>query len=267
MKLSLIQTTLVWENQEENRKQLGVLIDFIKETTDLIVLPEMFTTGFTMKPELFAESIESSKTLVWLKEKAQQKNCVITGSASIKDGDKYYNRLFWVHPSGNVQTYNKRHLFRMGQEHAHYTAGTKRLITKINDWNICPQVCYDLRFPVWSRNRFTENKDNSVSAEYDVLIYIANWPEVRRYPWKHLLIARAIENQCYVIGLNRVGLDGNGIEHCGDSLIINPRGEVIHELPLNETCVYTATLDKQYLLDFRKVFPVGLDADRLDGFF
>ena len=267
MKLSLIQTTLVWENQEANRKQLSELIDSMKETTDLIVLPEMFTTGFTMKPELFSETLESSKTLIWLKEKALQKNCVITGSVSIKDGNKYYNRLFWVQPSGHVQTYDKRHLFRMGQEHMHYTAGTNRLITTIKEWTICPQVCYDLRFPVWSRNRFTSNKDNSVSAEYDVLLYVANWPEVRRYPWKHLLIARAIENQCYVIGLNRVGADGNGIAHCGDSLIINPRGEIIHELPLNETCVYTATLDKQYLLDFRKAFPVGLDADNLDGFF
>jgi omega-amidase len=267
MKLSLIQTSLVWENQEANREQLGVLIDSIKEATDLIVLPEMFTTGFTMKPELFAEAIESSKTLTWLKEKAQQKNCVITGSASIKEENNYYNRLFWVQPTGNIHTYDKRHLFRVGQEHLHYTAGTKRLITQIKEWTICPQVCYDLRFPVWSRNRFTENKDNGVSAEYDVLLYIANWPEVRSYPWKHLLIARAIENQCYVIGLNRVGVDGNGIGHSGDSIIVNPRGEVIHALPLNERCVYTTTLDKQYLLDFRKAFPVGLDADNIENLF
>ncbi len=267
MKLSLIQTTLVWENGEANREQLSKLIDSITETTDLIVLPEMFTTGFTMKPELFAESIELSKTLVWLKQKAQQKNCVITGSIALEENGKYYNRLFWVEPTGTIQTYNKRHLFRMGQEHLHYTAGTKRIITQLKDWTICPLICYDLRFPTWSRNRFTANDDNSVNAEYDVLLYIANWPEVRRYPWKQLLIARAIENQCYVIGVNRVGIDGNGIAHSGDSLIINPRGEIIYELPINETCVYTATLDKQYLLDFRKAFPVGLDADSLEGFF
>jgi omega-amidase len=267
MNVTLIQTNLHWENSEKNRQQLDVLLDTLSEATDLIVLPEMFTTGFTMQPQLFAENIETSKTLAWLKEKALQKNCVITGSIAINENGKFYNRLFWVEANGNVKQYNKRHLFRMGQEHAHYTAGSQRLITQVNGWTICPQICYDLRFPVWSRNKFTATNDTEVKAEYDVLVYIANWPEVRRYPWKQLLIARAIENQSYVIGVNRVGADGNNIAHCGDSVIINPRGEIIHELPLNETCVYTASLDKQYLLDFRKAFPVGLDADDISGLF
>lgn len=268
MKVSLIQTALVWENHEVNRQHIGHLINDISESTDLIVLPEMFTTGFTMKPEQFAEVVENTETLSWLQSWAAKKKCAITGSVPIKENGKYFNRLFFVYANGEVKTYDKRHLFRMGNEHQHYTAGQKRLVVPLNDWNICPQICYDLRFPVWSRNRFTTNGKGQLHAEYDLLLYVANWPEVRRYPWRQLLIARAIENQCYVIGLNRVGNDGNGVAHSGDSLIINPRGEIIHELPLHTESVYTAELDMNYLSDFRKAFPVGMDVDGgLDFFY
>jgi len=207
---------------------------------------------------------------------------VITGSMAVKEDGKYYNRLFWVEASGAFKTYDKRHLFRMAKEDTHYTAGKKKIIGEINEWKVCPFVCYDLRFPVWSRNRFQEadDTDAETSAErsrsrsrsgsgqeavgiwdYDVLVYVANWPEVRSYPWKQLLIARAIENQCYVVGVNRIGNDGNGFGHSGDSVVLNPRGEVISMTKANEESIETIELDRNYLDEFRKNFPVGLDAD------
>lgn len=260
MKISLVQTHIHWENPEANYAHLETLLNTHTEASNLIVLPEMFTTGFTMNPKTQAEDANTSQTLNWLKKQAVQKKAVITGSVALRETNRYYNRLFWVQPNGNYFTYNKRHLFRMGNEHQHYTAGSQRLITTLNNWTICPQICYDLRFPVWSRNQF-KSTATGAQPEYDVLLYVANWPEVRRYPWRQLLIARAIENQCYVVGLNRVGEDGNGIAHCGDSLIINPRGEIILEVPLNTTGIYSTTLSKTYLEEFRQIFPVGLDAD------
>lgn len=255
MNVTLIQTHLHWENVEMNLQHFEKLIAGVNHSTDLIVLPEMFTTGFTMNPQQNAEDYLGDG-FKWMQKIAKQNNVVITGSISTRENLNYYNRLYWVEPSGKHQTYDKRHLFRMAKEDAHYTAGTKKIITKINDWNICPLVCYDLRFPVFSRNRFMDGK-----WDYDVLVYVANWPEARAYPWKQLLIARAIENQCYVVGVNRIGEDGNGIAHSGDSMVINPRGEVISKTKANEESVETITLDKEYLNEFRKVFPVGMDAD------
>ncbi len=280
MKLTLIQTHLYWEDREKNITHFDVLINSITEETNLIILPEMFTTGFSMNPEKIAESSDG-ESLSWLKKKAKEKNCVITGSVAVEENGKYFNRLFWVNPSGDFETYDKRHLFRMAKEDDHYTAGTKKITGKILDWNIRPLVCYDLRFPVWSRNRFRSTElgeegsghgssglravgsEHSTigSWEYDILIYVANWPEVRNYPWKHLLIARAIENQCYVVGLNRIGNDGNNYSHSGDSVVINPRGEIISKTRANEESIETLDLDKNYLEEFRKIFPVGLDAD------
>jgi predicted amidohydrolase len=267
MKVTLIQTHLHWENAKENMSHFDELIDSIQEDSQLIILPEMFTTGFTMNPEKWAEE-SNGEALAWMQRKAKEKNAVMMGSISVKENENYFNRLFWVEPSGNYRTYDKRHLFRMAKEDQHYAIGTKKIITQIADWNICPLVCYDLRFPVWSRNRFKiQSSNNSAEVsktgnwDYDVLIYVANWPEVRNYPWKQLLIARAIENQCYVIGLNRIGEDGNGFSHSGDSMVINPRGEIISSAKANEECVETVFLDKIYLEDFRKLFPVGLDAD------
>ncbi len=255
MKITLIQTRLAWEQPEKNRAHFGQLINSISENTDLIILPEMFTTGFTMAPEKNAEPAEGA-TLAWMREMATKKKAVICGSVSVAENKKFYNRLYWVEPQGSYKTYDKRHLFRMADEDQHYTAGNKKLITELKGWKLCPLVCYDLRFPVWSRNRFKNG-----SWDYDVLIYVANWPAVRAYPWKQLLIARAIENQCYVIGLNRIGEDGNGYDHSGDSLVIGPKGEVLSAIPPSQENVFTISLDKTSLEEFRTKFPAGLDAD------
>lgn len=259
MKVTIIQTALHWEDQQKNLEHFDALVNSIKDPTDLIVLPEMFSTGFTMKPEKLAEPL-NGPSLQWMAKKAIEKNATLCGSVAVNDRSNYYNRLLWVEPDGKVSTYDKRHLFRMGKEDNHYSPGSKKIIKKLNDWKICPLVCYDLRFPVWSRNTFTIT-NGLPTASYDVLIYVANWPEVRSYPWKQLLIARAIENQCYVIGVNRIGKDGNDIPHSGDSMVINPRGEIISKTQPNAQSIETVHLDKKYLEDFRITFPVGLDAD------
>jgi omega-amidase len=255
MNITIIQTSLHWENKTENLKHFEQLMAAVSPNTSLIILPEMFTTGFTMRPEVNAEDCDG-EGLQWMQRMAQIKNAVICGSMAVKDQDNFFNRLYWVKPDSSYHQYDKRHLFRMAKEDKHYTAGKTKIIPVIGNWKICPLVCYDLRFPVWSRNRY-----NHGAWEYDVLIYVANWPEVRSYPWKQLLIARAIENQCYVIGVNRIGVDGNGITHSGDSMVINPRGEVISQTNTDEESVETITLSREYLDEFRKVFPAGLDAD------
>ena len=254
LKITTIQTSLHWENVDENLLHFSKMIDGV-EASDIIVLPEMFTTGFTMSPDKLAEE-HAGKGLQWMQQKAKEKNAVIVGSISVKDNGNYYNRLYWAKPDGTYEFYDKRHLFRMGNEHQHYTAGNKKLVLEYKGWKICPLVCYDLRFPVWSRNK----KENT----YDVLIYVANWPEVRSYPWKQLLIARAIENQSYVIGVNRIGEDGNGIAHSGDTSMINPRGEIISKTQPHQDKAETVALSYTYLQDFRKVFPVMLDGDDFD---
>lgn len=259
MQVTFIQTSLIWEDREKNLSHFNKLLDSIKEKTQLIVLPEMFTTGFTMNPAKLAEPAVGP-ALAWLKQKAQQKNAIITASVAVEENGKYFNRLFWVTPGGEVSTYDKRHLFRMAGEDKHYSSGNSKIIKTIGEFKICPLVCYDLRFPVWSRNTYSKN-NGVITAAYDVLIYVANWPEVRSYPWKQLLIARAIENQCYVIGVNRIGTDGNNIAHSGDSMVINPRGEIISKTKANEENIETVTLDFNYLAEFRKAFPAGLDAD------
>jgi omega-amidase len=200
-------------------------------------------------------------------EKAKEKNAVLCGSVPVEESKNYFNRLFWVEPNGSVSVYNKRHLFRIAKEDKHYSMGHEKIIKHLKGFKICPLVCYDLRFPVWSRNTFIptpKQGDVSYIAAYDVLIYVANWPEVRSYPWKQLLIARAIENQCYVIGVNRIGEDGNGIKHSGDSMVINPRGEIISKTRANEESIETVELDMNYLEEYRKTFPVGLDADEFN---
>jgi omega-amidase len=250
--ITTIQTHLYWEDVDANLSHFTDKINAIQNQTDIIVLPEMFTTGFTMKPEQLAEE-HGGKGLQWMMQKAQEKNCVIVGSISVKENGLFFNRLYWVNSDGSYQQYNKRHLFRMGNEHEYYTAGDQRLIIDYKGWKICPLVCYDLRFPVWSRNR----KDNT----YDALIYVANWPEVRSYPWKQLLVARAIENQTYVVGVNRIGEDANQFKHSGDSVVLNPRGETISHILPNNDSIETITLSYQYLQDFRSVFPVMLDGD------
>jgi predicted amidohydrolase len=260
MRATIIQTTLFWEDINKNLDHFSRLIDAIKEETDLIVLPEMFSTGFSMLPSKVAEK-HQSKTFDWLQKKSKEKNCAIVGSVAVEETNKFYNRLHWLEPNGDFDFYDKRHLFRLAGEDKLYQPGSKKIVKTVQGFRILPLVCYDLRFPVWSRNKF--NKENN-TWQYDLLIYIANWPTVRSYPWKQLLIARAIENQCYVIGVNRIGADGNGYEHSGDSAVINPRGEIISALNTNEEKIETILLDKNYLDDFRRVFPVGLDADEFD---
>ena len=252
LKITTIQSHLFWEDVDANLAHLNEKVNAIQNETDIIVLPEMFTTGFTMKPEQLAEE-HGGKGLQWMIQKAKEKNCVIVGSISVKENSNYYNRLYWVTADGSYQFYNKRHLFRMGSEHEHYTAGEQKLIVDYKGWKICPLICYDLRFPVWSRN----TKDN----RYDVLIYTANWPEARAYPWKQLLIARAIENQSYVVGVNRIGADGNDIKHSGDTCVINPRGEQISITEPHQDKTETITLSSSYLEDFKTVFPVMMDGD------
>ena len=262
--ITIIQSDLVWENIDKNLEQFETKINLINNNTDLIVLPEMFTTGFAVNRTQLAEEIDG-KCFKWMQKMAKKKNTAIVGSIAIKENNNYYNRLYWVNPDGNYFQYDKRHLFRMAGEDHFFTAGNKRLIVEYKGWKFCPLICYDLRFPVWSRNKWN-TKNNEYSSEYDVLIYVANWPEVRSYPWKQLLIARAIENQCYVAGVNRIGLDGNKISHSGNSVVVNPRGELISTIIPNEEKIESVVLSKTYLSEFRQVFPVGKDADSFEVF-
>ena len=251
LKITIIQSELHWENVDENLAMFTNKINSITEQTDVIVLPEMFTTGFSMESRRLAEKMDG-KTVGWMKKQAKKASAVVTGSLIIEEEGSFYNRLIWAQPDENIYTYDKRHLFRMAEEDKHFTAGEERLIIEWKGWKICPLICYDLRFPVWSRN--------SLPA-FDCLIYVANWPEARKEPWSKLLEARAIANQVYVVGVNRVGLDGKTISYSGDSVVIDPKGNLISDInpQLNE--IATIELNKQELEDFREKFPVGLDAD------
>lgn len=255
LKITILQSVLFWENCEQNLEQFSKKISLIREQTDLIILPEMFTTGFSMQPEKLAESM-TGKTVKWMSEHAHKKQCVITGSFICEENGNYYNRLVWMKPDGTYSIYDKRHLFSMANENKHYTPGNKKIIEEIKGWKICPLICYDLRFPVWSRNTRSNN--------YDILIYVANWPEKRSFPWKTLLLARAIENQCYVVGINRVGNDGNEISYSGDSSVINFKGEIISKTPPHAEFIETISLNYSGLEEFRKQFPVLDDADSFE---
>ena len=250
LKITLIQTELVWENIDANIALLDEKISAINGKTDLVVLPEMFTTGFTLNAASFSQSMEGS-SIKWLQKKSQIINADITGSIIIKYNGKYFNRLFWAKPNGELLIYDKRHLFRFADENKVYSAGDKNITVELNGWKIRPFICYDLRFPAWTRN---------FKNQYDIAVFIANWPERRSSHWKSLLQARAIENQCYVIGVNRVGTDGNGLFYSGDSSIIDPLGKVIFQKH-DEECTYTAKLSYHTLKEHRKTFPAWMDAD------
>ncbi len=254
MKVSLVQTVLSWESPDNNFIRLdGVLGKLGK--TDLVILPEMFTTGFTMNTSVAEVLDAQSKTLLWLRSWAKELNAVITGSVPCREDGDYFNRLIWMRPDGSVDFYDKRHTFGFAGEDQHYRGGNKRLIEHWKGFDICPLICYDLRFPVWSRNRWEHGK-----AQYDVLIYVANWPSARREAWSTLLKARAIENQCYVLAVNRVGTDPNGNVYSGDSAIISPKGEVLWtKSDLAEVGEWV--LDKEELLSFRDKFPALKDGD------
>lgn len=248
--ITLIQTALFWESPEANRAMLEEKISQIGQPTDLIVLPEMFTTGFTMKPESVAEPMGLT-TFRWMKQQAAQTGAVITGSYVVKAGGNFYNRLLWMQPDGTFDHYDKRHLFRLSGEQNHYAAGTQRLIKEWKGWRICPLICYDLRFPVWSRN---------TGPDFDLLLYVANWPAARSHAWNTLLQARAIENLCYVAAVNRVGQDGNGHGYAGESCVVDFRGER-SGYQQNEEVIHTENLKKADLSTFREKFPAYLDAD------
>ena len=265
--LTLIQPDLIWENKQANLLMLDQKIAAIKERTQIILLPEMFSTGFTMKPQAFAEDMQGP-TVAWMKKVASQKKVILTGSMIAAEESKdpgkekaFYNRLVWMLPDGSFGFYDKRHLFAYGGEHEHYRAGNRRLIASVNGWRINLQVCYDLRFPVWSRQSTTAGTAaGEGQPEYDLLVYVANWPERRIHAWKILLQARAIENQCYVIGVNRTGNDGNGIYHSGDSMVVDPLGAILYQKSREED-VFTCTLSREVLEEVRTQFPFWKDAD------
>jgi omega-amidase len=253
LRVTLVQTNLHWHDAGANHEQFSRLLANVHGATDLIVLPEMFTTGFTMAAEEVAEPPNGPST-EWMRKIARDTGAVVTGSVVTRDGDAYFNRLIWMQPDGDYRTYDKRHLFRMGREHEHYRAGTEQLQVTLQGWNIRPLVCYDLRFPVWSRNRI------GTPDGYEVLIYVANWPERRRYPWATLLRARAIENLSYCIGVNRIGADATGVAYSGDSAALDFMGQPLTE-PSESEFVTTVTLDYAALQSFRGKFAAYLDAD------
>ncbi len=249
--LTLIQPDIVWEDKPANLLQYETIIAGIHGHKHIVVLPEMFSTGFSMAPERLAEPMDGP-SVKWMVDIAVKNRCILVGSLIIEEDGKYYNRLLWVQPDGKIGTYDKRHLFAYGSEDKHYTPGNKRLIAQVNGWRINLQVCYDLRFPVWARNQ---------GDEYDVLLYVANWPEQRSLAWKTLLQARAIENQSYVVGVNRVGIDGKTNNYTGDSTVFGPLGETIWQCSGEKAC-HTVTIAKEPLQKVRSNFPFLNDADK-----
>ncbi|MFO1408409.1 MAG: amidohydrolase [Steroidobacteraceae bacterium] len=252
LRVTLVQSDLAWQDPEANRRRLASHFRGLAGHTDLIVLPEMFSTGFTMEAAAHAETMDGP-TVGWIREEAAATGCAITGSVVIRDGESCYNRLLWARPDGTLAHYDKRHLFRMAGEHQHYAAGASRLVVEHRGWRICPLVCYDLRFPVWSRSR----------GDYDLLVYVANWPARRAHAWAALLRARAIENLSYVAAVNRIGRDGNGATYAGDSVVLDFLGQPISSEGGGDR-VETAVLDLESLRAYRTSFPAHLDADRFE---
>lgn len=258
LNICLIQSHLYWENREKNLIHFESILKTVPSGTGLIVLPEMFSTGFSMNTENLAEPPDGPG-LEWMKRQAAAHQGVITGSLMIKENKRYLNRLYWVHPDGHYQSYDKRHLFRFGGEDEHYQSGTQRIITRAGDWKFCPLICYDLRFPVWSRNTYANDE-----FLYDCLLFVANWPERRAAHWKSLLVARALENLSYCVGVNRVGDDGHGHPHSGNSMVVDPLGQLTAQLPEHETGMIRATLSASALLDWRQKFNAGPDWDKFE---
>lgn len=251
LRVSMVQSHIIWEDRNENLGYYGELLRRISGKTDLAVLPETFSTGFTMNVEPLADEADGI-TVNTIKKWAADYKMAVAGSFIAKDNGKYYNRAFFITPEGDSLFYDKRHLFQMGDENQYFTAGDKRLVVSYRGWNICLLVCYDLRFPVWSRN---------VNNEYDLLIYCANWPEARKKVWKILLQARAIENMSYVCGVNRVGIDGKGFTYRGDSLIISPKGKKLADAGKREEVTRTVSLSMDEVSELRSKFPAWKDAD------
>jgi omega-amidase len=273
--VTTIQADLKWEDKTVNLRRLEEKIDGIGGHTELVILPEMFSTGFSMRPDAFAENMDGP-AVTWMRSVAARKKIILTGSLIIEEDGNYFNRLIWMLPNGQFGSYDKRHRFAYAGEDNHYAAGTRRLVASVKGWKVLLLVCYDLRFPVWSRQRpshanygefATINPEHipaeasaEAALEYDLIIYVANWPERRSHAWTTLLQARAIENQSYVIGVNRVGDDGNDIAHSGDTMIVDPLGEVLYRAAPKED-TFTLTLTKEHLQTVRQRFPFWRDAD------
>lgn len=250
LKITTFQAYLFWENIDKNLQNLGLRLSSIREKTDMIVLPEMFSTGFTMNAKALAEEMDG-KTMNWMHQQAIKFDSVVTGSLIIKENDFFFNRLIWMRPDGSYEYYDKRHLFTLAKENETYSAGKNKLVVELNGWKICPIICYDLRFPVWLRNK---------TNDYDMLLVIASWPERRSLHWRTLIPARAVENQSYVVAVNRVGHDGNEVYHSGDSMCIDPNGNVVYYKP-NDEDLYTFTINKLEVEKARRAFPFLKDAD------
>jgi predicted amidohydrolase len=253
MKVSIWQEDIVWEDKQRNMQKLHKQLETLRGTTEMLVMPEMFSTGFSMNSPLLAERTDES-TITTLQTWAREYQIALVGSYIAADNGKYFNRAFFLTPEGDAYFYDKRHLFRMGNERDNFSAGNQRLIIPYCGWNICLLVCYDLRFPVWSRN---------YNNAYDLLIYVANWPASRRRVWDTLLAARSLENMCCVCGANRIGTDANGLHHNGGSIILSAKGETLAKAPDDQETVITTDLNLEELRAFRKKFPAWQDADLL----
>ena len=254
--VTLIQSDISWEDSLKNLGHFGKLIDAIPAPTDLIVLPEMFNTGFSINPRKCAESLDGP-AITFLKEKSSAINCMIMASVLIGEEGSYFNRLICMQPDGYYHQYDKRHLFRLSNENKIIKGGTEKIIVNWKGWNILPLVCYDLRFPVWSRNTWNEGL-----YEYDILLYVANWPGSRSSVWKSLLTARAIENQCYVVGVNRIGKDGHGTSHKGNSMINDPYGTILSAAEEEKPAIIQYQLSHQRLREYRETYPFAADWDQ-----
>jgi predicted amidohydrolase len=256
MKVDIVQYDIVWEHPQANRSKISKFLAETDEDFDLLVLPEMFNTGFTMDTTNNYELMDG-ETISWLVEQAMLCQCVVTGSIIVKSNEHFYNRLFWITPDGSVNTYDKKHLFTLAKEDQHFTPGKQRQVFELDvedvTWRICPLICYDLRFPVWSRN----------NEDYDLLLYVANFPEKRRYAWSQLLIARAIENQSYTIGVNRIGQDGIGIPYSGDSVVLDYAGLPIVEAHSAEG-IFFVTLSKAKQTTYRRAYNFLRDRDQFE---
>ena len=250
LRVALIQAELVWEDPQANLNRFRSRIEQVRDGTHLIVLPEMFTTGFSMNPARLAQRMDGP-TVSWMSARSREMRADITGSLIIEENGSFYNRLIWAKPDGRMFWYDKKHLFRYAGENNVYTPGVKQVIVTCRGWRVCPFICYDLRFPVWIRN---------LDNQYDAALFVANWPERRAAHWSALLKARAIENQCYVIGVNRVGTDGNGHRYIGDTCIIDPRGRVATDVR-NKEAIVSEDLSAAMLNDYRHQFPAWMDAD------
>lgn len=257
--ITTLQGDIHWENKAANLDMWDSILDELTSPAEIVVLPEMFTTGFTMQAAALAEPMDGP-TMQWMADTAAQLRVILTGSFIARENDSFFNRLVWMLPNGQFGYYDKRHLFTLAGEEKIYTPGNKRLIASAKGWKLNLQVCYDLRFPTWARQQVSIDEAQNPQPEYDVLVYVANWPERRNHAWKTLLSARAIENQCYVVGVNRVGKDGWGVYHSGDSMVVDPLGGILyhraHEPELN-----TVVLERKLLDENRSRLPFWRDGD------